>query len=109
MTDLLRDGLFQHAVQKTSLTRKLTIDGATEAYPVYRIKLDQLYYNDQNDRISTWISQYRAEGASALCENGNAQRRTYSAEIRQKALERVFSGGQGFFRRERRNSARSSE
>lgn len=61
MTDLLRDGLFQHAVQKTSLTRKLTVDGATEAYPVYRIKLDQLYYNDQNDRISTWISQYRAQ------------------------------------------------
>ena len=61
MTDLLRDGLSQHAVQKTSLTRKLTIDGATEAYPVYRIKLDQLYYNDQNDRISTWISQYRAQ------------------------------------------------
>lgn len=61
MTDLLRDGLFQHAVQKTSLTRKLTVDGATETYPVYRIKLDQLYYNDQNDRISTWISQYRTQ------------------------------------------------
>ena len=42
MTDLLRDGLSQHAVQTTSLTRKLTIDGATEAYPVYRIMLDQL-------------------------------------------------------------------
>lgn len=61
MTDLLRDGLAQHAVQKTTLTRKLTVDGATEAYPVYRIKLDQLYYNDQNDRISTWISQYRSQ------------------------------------------------
>ena len=33
MTDLLRDGLSQHAVQKTPLTRKLTVDGATEAYP----------------------------------------------------------------------------
>ena len=61
MTDLLRDGLSQHAAQKTSLTRKLTVDGATEAYPVYRIKLDQLYYNDQNDRIATWISQYRSQ------------------------------------------------
>ena len=61
MTDLLRDGLSQHAVQKTPLTRKLTVDGATEAYPVYRIKLDQLYYNDQNDRIATWISQYRSQ------------------------------------------------
>ncbi len=35
----------------------------------------------------TWISRYRAEGASALCESGNAQRRTYSVEIRQKAVE----------------------
>lgn len=61
MTDLLRNGLSQHAVQETPLTRKLTVDGATEAYPVYRIKLDQLYYNDQNDRIATWISQYRAQ------------------------------------------------
>ena len=61
MTDLLRDGLSQHAVQKTPLTRKLTVDGTTEAYPVYRIKLDLLYYNDQNDRIATWISQYRSQ------------------------------------------------
>ena len=37
--------------------------------------------------MHTWISRYRAEGASALCENGNAQRRTYSEEIRQKAVE----------------------
>ncbi len=61
MTDLLRDGLSQHTVQKTPLTRKLTVDGTTEAYPVYRIKLDLLYYNDQNDRIATWISQYRSQ------------------------------------------------
>ena len=25
--------------------------------------------------MHTWISQYRAEGASALCEDGNTQRR----------------------------------
>lgn len=61
MTDLLRNGLSQHTVQETPLTRKLTVDGATEAYPVYRIRLDQLYYNDQNDRIATWISQYRSQ------------------------------------------------
>ncbi|MCI8910654.1 MAG: hypothetical protein HFG09_08265 [Oscillibacter sp.] len=60
-TDLLRDGLSRHAVQETALTRKLTVDGTTEAYPVYRIRLDQLYYNDQNDRIATWLNQYRAQ------------------------------------------------
>nr|WP_326176490.1 ParB/RepB/Spo0J family partition protein [uncultured Oscillibacter sp.] len=79
MTDLLRDGLSQHAVQTTSLTRKLTIDGATEAYPVYRIKLDQLYYNDQNDRISTWVSQYRAQHGGRAPEP--AEREAYNQII----------------------------
>lgn len=48
-------------VEKTGLTRKLTIDGKTEAYPVYRVRLDRLYYNDRNDRILTWIAQYKDE------------------------------------------------
>ena len=51
-------------VQETELSKKLTIDGSTKAYPVYRIRLDQLYYNDQNDRIATWISRYNAENGS---------------------------------------------
>ena len=42
----------------TDYTRKLTIDGVTQPYPVYKIKLDCLYYNDQNDRIATWLSKY---------------------------------------------------
>ena len=59
--NLLRDGLEQHVVEKTTLTRKLTLDGLTKAYPVYKVRLDQLYYNDQNDRIATWISQYKTQ------------------------------------------------
>ena len=59
--NLLTDGIAQEVVFPTQLTRKLTIDGVTSAYPVYRVQLDQLYYNDQNDRISTWISKYKAE------------------------------------------------
>ena len=59
--NLLQDGISQHAVLETALTRKLTVDGVTQAYPVYKIKLDWLYYNDQNDRIATWISQYRSQ------------------------------------------------
>lgn len=59
--NLLTDGIAQEVVFPTQLTRKLTIDGVTSAYPVYRVRLDQLYYNDQNDRISTWISKYKAE------------------------------------------------
>ena len=54
-------------IYKTKYTRKVTFDGKTEIYPVYRVRLDALYYNDQNDRIATWISRYRAEkGAGAL-------------------------------------------
>ena len=36
-------------IEKTSLSRKLTLGGVTKAYPVYKIRLDLLYYNDQND------------------------------------------------------------
>lgn len=48
-------------VQETSMTRKVTFGGKTVVYPVYRVRLDCLYYNDQNDRIATWISRYEAE------------------------------------------------
>lgn len=54
-------------IYKTKLTKKVTFAGKTELYPVYRVRLDALYYNDQNDRIATWITRYRAEhGAGAL-------------------------------------------
>lgn len=55
------------AVEKTTLTRKVTYGGKTVVYPVYRVRLDKLYYNDQNDRIATWISRYESEnGKGAL-------------------------------------------
>lgn len=54
-------------VQKTTLAKKITFGGKTSAYPVYRVRLDALFYNDQNDRIATWISKYEAEnGAESL-------------------------------------------
>ncbi len=46
------------AVRKTAMTRKLTLGGVTKAYPVYQVRLDCLYYNDRNDRIATWLTQY---------------------------------------------------
>lgn len=59
-------------IYKTKITKKVTFAGKTELYPVYRVRLDALYYNDQNDRISTWISSYRAEhGAAALSSLGS--------------------------------------
>ena len=57
------------AVQKTTLTRKVTYAGNTVVYPVYKVRLDALYYNDQNDRIATWLTQYESEnGADSLSE-----------------------------------------
>lgn len=61
--NLLVDGIQQGAVIPTEISRKITLGGITKAYPVYKVRLDMLYYNDQNDRIATWISQYRAEHA----------------------------------------------
>ncbi len=59
--NLLTEGIENQVVVRTAMTRKLTIDGLTKAYPVYKVKLDCLFYNDQNDRIATWISKYKHE------------------------------------------------
>lgn len=59
--NLLKDGIENESVQLTEQVVKLTVDGITSNYPVYRVRLGNLYFNDQNDRIATWISQYKAE------------------------------------------------
>lgn len=48
-------------VIKTGATRKLNIGGVTKNYDVYAVPLELLFYNDQNDRIATWLSQYSVE------------------------------------------------
>lgn len=40
---------------------KLDVDGISKPYEVFKIKLNLLYYNNFNDRIASWISQYTAE------------------------------------------------
>ncbi len=64
--DLLGDGIAQGFVRKTDQNRKLTIDGRTDVYPVYAIKLDKLRFNYQNDRIASWTSSYRADHGTDL-------------------------------------------
>lgn len=59
--NLLTEGIEKGYVIPTELTRKTTIDGITEVYPVYKVKLECLYFNDRNDRIATWISKYKEE------------------------------------------------
>lgn len=58
---LLIEGIEQGFVVPTEYTRKLTLDGITKSYQVYQIRLDKLYYNDQNDRIATWVNKYKEE------------------------------------------------
>lgn len=59
--NLLKEGIEKGYVKKTDLKRKLRIDGQTENYTVYKVKLDYLYFNDRNDRIATWMSQYKSD------------------------------------------------
>lgn len=58
-------------VQRTDITRKVTYGGKTVVYPVYKVSLDLLYYNDQNDRIATWISHYETENGEDSLEGMN--------------------------------------
>ena len=39
----LLDEKFRSVVQPTTLTKKLTLNGETKAYHVYRVRLDLLY------------------------------------------------------------------
>ncbi|QQJ64106.1 ParB/RepB/Spo0J family partition protein [Staphylococcus pseudintermedius] len=50
-----------------------------KVYPVYKIKLSELYYNDQNDRIATWISKYKIENKITDFEKYNIE--TYNDKI----------------------------
>lgn len=59
--NLLKEGVENGKVIKTQLSRKITIDGHTETYPIYKVSINNLFYNDKNDRIATWISQYKAD------------------------------------------------
>lgn len=61
MKSILEKGLKEKFVIETDLTKKLVIDNVAKVYSVYKIRLDKLYYNDQNDRIATWVSQYKTE------------------------------------------------
>lgn len=54
-------------------TRKLSINGETKTYPVYKINLNALFYNDKNDRIATWISKYKADNNVTEINSSNIE------------------------------------
>ncbi|MGF2097739.1 ParB N-terminal domain-containing protein [Mammaliicoccus lentus] len=76
---------------KTELTTKLTVDGITDVYDVYKIKLDKLYYNDQNDRIATWISKYKADNhLEAFDLNNREEYNNIIGDFIKKSDEKAF-------------------
>ena len=71
--NLLIEGINSGVVIKTDISRKITIGGLTQTRPVYKIRLDKLFYNDLNDRISTWISQYKNEHNGLLPDSSDIE------------------------------------
>lgn len=57
---LLEEGIATGNVLPTGRKEKHSIDNVTRDFDIYRIKCDLLFYNDQNDRIATWVSEYNA-------------------------------------------------
>lgn len=73
MNNILNDNNNENVIV-TENTKKLTFDGHTQAYPVYKIKINQLYYNDYNDRIITWLSKYKEENHLKELPTDNIER-----------------------------------
>lgn len=63
---LLHEGIASGNVLPTGRKEKHSIDGVTRDFEVYKIKSDLLFYNEQNDRIATWVSEYDSEHGGDL-------------------------------------------
>ena len=59
--NLLKEGIDAGVVIDTGQRRKLNVGGFKGTFPIYKVRLDMLFYNDQSGRIATWISNYKAE------------------------------------------------
>lgn len=73
----------ESTVKMTMLSKKFNVDGKTSAYPIYQIRLDQLRYNTQNDRVATWVSEYQEE-------HGEGSLDTLSTEKLNDIIERYI-------------------
>lgn len=78
-------------IEKTDLTKRLTIDGQSKTYPVYKFPLKYLYYNDQNGRINTAYHKYIANHGRLQPEPGNSEYNkifeNFVFESKEKALK----------------------
>lgn len=69
LNELIKNG----DIEKTTLTKRLTIGGETKDYPVYKFPLEYLYYNDQNGRINTVYHQYISNHRKLTPEIGDSK------------------------------------
>ena len=69
LNELIKNG----DIEKTTLTKRLTIGGETKDYPVYKFPLEYLYYNDQNGRINTVYHQYISNHGKLTPEIGESK------------------------------------
>ena len=69
LNELIKNG----NIEKTTLTKRLTIGGETRDYPVYKFPLEYLYYNDQNGRINTVYHQYISNHGKLTPEIGESK------------------------------------
>ena len=69
LNELIKNG----DIEKTTLTKRLTIRGEKKDYPVYKFPLEYLYYNDQNGRINTVYHHYVSNHGKLTPEIGNSK------------------------------------
>ncbi len=70
--NLLKDRL--QDIKETEERKDLIIANYKENYVAYDIPLKFLYYNDQNDRIATWISEYKSENNIKTINKDNIEK-----------------------------------
>ena len=69
LNELIKNG----NIEKTTLTKRLTIGSETKDYPVYKFPLEYLYYNDQNGRINTVYHHYISNHGKLTPEIGESK------------------------------------
>lgn len=69
LNELIKNG----DIEKTTLTKRLTIGGEKKDYPVYKFPLEYLYYNDQNGRINTVYHHYVSNHGKLTPEIGESK------------------------------------
>ena len=69
LNELIKNG----NIEKTTLTKRLTIGSETKDYPVYKFPLEYLYYNDQNGRINTVYHHYISNYGKLTPEIGESK------------------------------------